>query len=105
MPILTPQEKDFLDVYLYEATNEPFFRGPASKALFAIGVEYHDITQLAWAYHNEVPMTWPGWGHPAEGGACPPLPWPNREMVRLRNEEIQRIREQQQQPVHTPNAE
>jgi hypothetical protein len=102
MPILKLQEKDFLDVYLYEATTEPFFRGPASKALFAIGVGYHDISELAWAYQEEVPMTWPGWGRPAD--VAPLLPWPNREAVRLRNDEIQRIREKRQKLAPAPNA-
>jgi hypothetical protein len=94
MPMLTPQEKEFLDVFLYEATTAPFFRGPATKALHSIGVEYHDLTQLAWAYDHEVPRTSHIWGHPAEAGIAPPLPWPNREAVRLRCEEIQRMREQ-----------
>jgi hypothetical protein len=39
MTILTPEEKEFLDVFLHEATTSPFFNGPATKALYAIGVE------------------------------------------------------------------
>jgi hypothetical protein len=31
--------------------------GPASNALDAIGVEYRDISYLAWAYEQDVPRT------------------------------------------------
>src|SRR5439155_10371647 len=92
MPILTPEEKEFLDVFLHEATTSPFFRGPATKALYAIGVEYRDISYLAWAYQQDVPRTSFEWGHSAE--VAPPLPWPTREAVLRRNQEIQRLWEQ-----------
>jgi hypothetical protein len=39
MPILNPEEKEFLDVFLHEATTTPFFKGRGTKALYAIGVE------------------------------------------------------------------
>jgi hypothetical protein len=100
MNILTPQEKQFLDVFLHEATTEPFFKGPASKALYAIGVEYRDISYIAWAYNHEVPRTSFEWGHAAE--VAPPLPWPTRESVLRRNIEIRRIWEQQRK---SPAAE
>jgi hypothetical protein len=102
MSILSPQEKEFLDVFLHEATTSPFFRGPASKALFAIGVGYGDISWIAWAYNHEVPRTSFEWGHAAD--VSPPLPWATREAVELRNQEIKRIWEQQRLPAHTPNA-
>jgi hypothetical protein len=47
MPILTPEEKGFLDVFLHEATTPPFFKGLAAQALSAIGVEYRDISYIA----------------------------------------------------------
>src|SRR5882724_9213414 len=56
MSILTPQEKSFLDVFLHEATTSPF-TGPATKALHGIGIEYSDISYLAWAYEQDVPRT------------------------------------------------
>lgn len=102
MAILTRQEKEFLDVFLHEATTSPFFKGPASQALFAIGVEYKDISFISWAYEHEVPRTSLEWGHAAE--VAPPLPWPNRESVSQRNEEIQRIWEQQREPAHPASA-
>lgn len=95
MPILSPQE--FLDVFLHEATTSPFFNGPASKALYAIGVEYRDIAYLAWAYHREVPRTSFEWGHSAD--VAPPLPWPSRESALRRNQEIQQLSEQQREPA------
>ncbi len=102
MTILTPAEKEFLDVFLHEATTSPFFRGPATKALYGLGVEYRDIAYLAWAYQREVPRASFGWGHAAE--VAPPLPWTTREAVLRRNQEIKRIWEQEQGPVGAPRA-
>ncbi len=101
MSILSPQEKSFLDVFLHEATTSPF-TGPATKALHQIGVEYSDISYIAWAYNREVPRTSFEWGHSAD--VAPPLPWPDRESVLRRNKEIQRIREEQRKPVGTRKA-
>ncbi len=102
MAILTPGEKEFLDVFLHEATTEPFFRGPATKALYAIGVEYRDISYIAWAYNREVPRTSFEWGHAAD--VAPPLPWTDREAVLRRNKEIQRIWDEQRKPVGAPKV-
>ena len=52
MSILTPQEKSFLDVFLHEATTSPF-TGPATASLHKIGVEYRDISYIAWAYEQD----------------------------------------------------
>ncbi len=101
MNILTPAEKAFLDVFLHEATTSPF-HGPATKALHAMGVEYGDVSYIAWAYNHEVPRSSFEWGHPAD--VAPPLPWPNREAARQRNLEIQRIWEQRRLPAHAPEA-
>ena len=102
MTILTPAEKEFLDVFLHEATTAPFFRGPATKALYALGVEYRDISYLAWAYHREVPRTSFGWGHAAE--VAPPLPWPTRESVLRRNQDVKALWEQEREGVGAPKA-
>jgi len=102
MAILTPKEREFLDVFLHEATTSPFFKGPATKALHAIGVEYRDLSYLAWAYDQEVPKTSFGWGHAAE--IAPPLPWATREAALRRNEEIERLWQQQRQLLHPSNA-
>jgi len=102
MSILTPQEKSFLDVFLHEATTSPF-TGPATEVLHQIGVEYGDISYIAWAYNQEVPRTSFGWGHAA--AVAPPLPWPNLESALRRNMEIQRIWEQQRKPVGTESVQ
>jgi hypothetical protein len=102
MPILTPAEKEFLDVFLHEATTFPFFNGPATKALDAIGVEYRDISHIAWAYNREVPRASSEWGHSAD--EAPLLPWTSREAVLRRNAEIQRIWEQERKPVGMPKG-
>src|SRR5262249_47037059 len=99
MKILTPEEKSFLDVFLYEATTSPF-TGPATKALHKFGVEYHDISYISWAYEQDVPRTSFEIGHPAD--VAPPLPWPDRETALRRNKEIQRIWEQQRIAVGAP---
>lgn len=101
MSILTPQEKTFLDVFLHEATTSPF-SGPATEALHSIGVEYSDISYIAWAYEQDVPRTSFEIGHAAD--VAPPLPWTTRDSVLRRNREIQRIWELQREPAHTPNA-
>src|SRR5712691_2039097 len=99
MTILTPEEKQFLDVFLHEATTSPFFNGPATKALYAIGVEYRDISFIAWAYNQEVPRTTFEWGHSAD--VAPPLPWPTREAAQLRDMEIQCTCDLQRETAHT----
>jgi hypothetical protein len=100
MRILTPQEKTFLDVFLHEATTAPF-TGPATQALHVIGVEYRDISYLAWAYEQDVPRNSFDWGHSAD--VAPPLPWTSREAALQRDKEIQGIWEQERKPVGTPN--
>ena len=102
MTILTPAEKEFLDVFLHEATTSPFFSGPATKALYALGVEYRDLSYLAWAYEREVPRTSIAWGHSAE--VAQPLPWTTLEAVLRRNQEIKRIWEQERKAVGAPRA-
>jgi hypothetical protein len=99
MRLLTAEENRFLDVYLHEATTAPF-NGAATKALHKIGVEYGDISYIAWAYDQEVPRTGFSVGHAAE--VAPPLPWSNRQSALRRNHEIQRIWEQQHRGGEEP---
>ena len=98
MTILTTKEKEFLDVFLHEATSSPFFNGPATKALYGIGVEYKDISYIAWAYNREVPRSSFEWGKSAD--VAPPLPWTTREAVLQRNAEIQQIWDDERKPAH-----
>jgi len=99
MRLLTPEEKSFLDVFLHEATTAPF-TGPATKALHKMGVEYGDLSHLAWAYEQEVPRTSFAIGRAAD--VAPPLPWPNRQSALLRDQEIRRIWEQRHQGGSAP---
>jgi hypothetical protein len=89
MSFLTPTETLFLDVYLHDAITSPFFSGPATKALSSLGIEYRDISYLAWACEQDVPRTSFEWGHAAE--VAPPLPWPNREAVLRRDRDMQLV--------------
>jgi hypothetical protein len=91
MRLLTPEEKRFLDAFLHEATTPPF-NGPVTAALHSYGLEYGDISYLAWAYEQDVPRTGFAVGHVAN--VVPPLPWPDRQSALGRNEEIQRIWEE-----------
>lgn len=96
MPTLTHAEKEFLDVFLHEVSNEPF-TGPATQAVHAIGVCVKDISWLATAYEREVPMVNYTWGHAA--AIAPPLPWPDRETVLRRNRDLQQIWDPRFQPA------
>ncbi len=91
MRLLTPEEKRFLDVFLHEATTPPF-TGPATVVLHSYGLEYGDISYLAWAYEQDVPRTGFAVGHAAE--VVPPLPWPDRQSALRRNGQLQRIWEE-----------
>ena len=54
MELLTPEETRFLEVLLHEATTAPF-TGPATIILHQNGLEYGDISYIAWAYEQDVP--------------------------------------------------
>ncbi len=94
MRLLTPEETRFLDVFLHEATTAPF-TGPATNALHQNGLEYGDISYIAWAYEQDTPRTGFVVGRAAE--VAPPFPWPDRLSAMRRSQEIQRIWEQRQQ--------
>ena len=99
MTLLTTVEKPFLDVFLHEATTAPF-TGPATKALHNIGVEYGDISYIAWAYEQEIPRIGGVVGHAAD--VAPSLPWPNRQSALRRNDEIRRVWEERRQRGEDP---
>jgi hypothetical protein len=99
MSLLTPDEKRFFDVFLHEATTAPF-TGPATQALHAFGVEYGDLSHIAWAYEQDVPRTRFEVGR--ESVSSPPLPWPDRGSELQRNLEIQRIWKQRNRVEDEP---
>ena len=96
MRLLTPEENRFLDIFLHEATTARF-TGPATTWPHQSGLEYGDITYIAWAYEQEVPRTSFAVGHAAD--VAPPVPWPNRPSALRRNEEIRGIWQQRQTRV------
>jgi hypothetical protein len=89
--ILNRDEIEFLDVYCHEGT-EPPFGGPATDLLRRIGVQSGDTLNLQWAYLRDKPPTGPTIGHSA--ATVPPLPWPDRQALVRRDEEIASIREE-----------
>jgi hypothetical protein len=91
---LTPEENRFLDVFLHEATTAPF-TGPATMVLHENGLEYGDISYIAWAYEQDVPRTGFAVGQAAD--VVPPLPWSDRQSALRRNQEIRRIWGERQQ--------
>jgi hypothetical protein len=92
MRLITPEEKQFLDVFLNEATTAPF-TAAATNALHRIGVEYGDISYIASAYELDVPRTSFAVGRAAD--SAPAVPWPDRSSALRRNEEFERVWEQQ----------
>jgi hypothetical protein len=85
---LTDAERAFLDVFLHEATTSPF-TGPATVTLHAIGVEYADISHIAWAYGQDVPRKHFEIGHPAV--MSPRVPWGDREEALRRDRDIEQL--------------
>jgi hypothetical protein len=91
--MLTRDEITFLDVFCHEGTKPPF-GGPATNAMTSIGVHSGDTLNLQWAYLRDKPPTGPVIGKAS--AVVPPLPWPNREAVLLRDAEIRALREERQ---------
>jgi len=91
--ILTPDEIAFLDTYCFEGT-EPPFGGPATDVMASTGVHDGDTLNIQWAYLLDRPPSGPVIGRASK--VAPPLPWPNREAVLRRDEEIRAIREKTQ---------
>jgi hypothetical protein len=92
--ILTPDEIAFLDAYCFEGT-EPPFGGAATDVMASIGVHDGDTLNIQWAYLLlATPPSGPVIGNASK--VAPHLPWPSREAVLRRDEEIRAIREETQ---------
>jgi hypothetical protein len=82
---LTPEEREFLAAFVYEATNGPPFGGPATRDLSRRGIWYPNLSWILTAYQREpcaegkVPS---GTYNPNP----PPSPWENLQQVKLRND-------------------
>jgi hypothetical protein len=84
MPLTKP-EREFLDAYVFEATNGPPFGGPATKDLAQRDIFYEDLHWILTAYDREccAEKKWPmGTYHRTP----PPSPWENLEQAKLRNQ-------------------
>jgi len=92
MRLLSPEERVFLDAYVYEATHGPPFRGPATTDVQRRGIRYHDLSWILTAYQRELSAAGEipcGIPNPAP----PPSPWKDLEQARARNETIRRALE------------
>jgi len=84
---LTQKEREFLDAFVYEATNGPPFGGPATRELARRGVWYSDLSWILTAYQRTLSAE----GIPPTGIANPgppPSPWEDLQAVKLRNQAL-----------------
>jgi hypothetical protein len=84
---LTFQERDFLAVFIYEATTNPF-KGPATESLHGRDIYYTDLAHLLTSYYRENPPDQIGFGGTNHRNA-PPCPWLDRESAIGRDREIE----------------
>ena len=83
---LTKTEHEFLDAYVFEATNSPF-GGPATNDLQRRGIYYSDLNWILTAYDRELCAR----GMPPLGqhNPNPPSsPWTELAHAKLRNAEL-----------------
>jgi hypothetical protein len=83
---LTPEERRFLDAYVYEATHAPF-GGPATSDLKGKGIYYTDLLWLLTAYQRDLSAR----GIPADGinnPNPPPSPWQTLDEAKGRNQAL-----------------
>jgi hypothetical protein len=81
MMLLTNREREFLAVFIREATTDPF-RGPATDELHRHDIYYTDLSNLLAAYYRECSNDDP------ESAGAPACPWPDREAAAKRDREI-----------------
>jgi hypothetical protein len=82
---LSAKEREFLDAFVYEATNGPPFGGPATYTLNQLGIWYPDLSWILTAYQRELCAE----GKVPSGvlNSKPPAsPWISLEEVKRRNE-------------------
>lgn len=86
---LTPEERRFLDGYVYEVTHGPPFGGPATRCLAQKGIRYIDLPWVLTAYERELNAE----GRPPIGihnPEPPPSPWQSLEEVMARDESLRK---------------
>jgi hypothetical protein len=80
---LSPEERRFLDAYVYEATHGPPFGGPATRGLAQMGIGYAHLSWILTAYQRELSKE----RTPASGihnVDPPPSPWNSLHEVQQR---------------------
>jgi hypothetical protein len=92
---LTNEEREFLDAFVYEATNGPPFGGPATRDLNQRGIWYPDLSWILTAYQRELSAEGksPSGSHNPEP---PPSPWSDQEQLKSRNQVLKEELETQE---------
>jgi hypothetical protein len=83
--ILTDSEKSFLDVFIFEATTDPF-KGPATSELHQRDIFYSDLSDLMAAYYLE--QSDESSPRVERSSVAPTCPWVDRDAVVRRNREV-----------------
>jgi len=87
--VLSSAEREFLDAYVYEATNPIRFGGPATTDLRRRGICYSDLDWILTAYQRELSAEGKG-AIGIHNPGPPPSPWETLEQVRLRSQALQK---------------
>jgi hypothetical protein len=85
--LLTNQEREFLAVFIHEATTDPF-KGPASDELHRRDIYYTDLPHLLAAYYQERVGDQEGLGS-KHVATLPPCPWKDRGAAVRRDQQIE----------------
>src|SRR5206468_6865112 len=85
--MLIPGEREFLTVFIHEATTDPF-KGPATEELHRRNIYYTDLAHLMTAYYLESPGGQEGFGG-KHTPAPPPCPWKDRDAAVRRDHEVE----------------
>jgi hypothetical protein len=85
--LLTDHEREFLAVFTYEATTDPF-KGPTTEELHRRNIWHDDLLWLMAAYDRENPADQQGFGG-KPSVPVPACPWPTRDLALQRDREVQ----------------
>jgi hypothetical protein len=84
--VLTDQEREFLAVFIHEATTDPF-KGPATEELHRRDIYYTDLPHLLAAYSRERAGDEEGFGG-KHVSRLSPCPWTDREAAVRRDHQV-----------------
>ena len=85
--MLTNREREFLAVFIHEATTDPF-KGPATEELHRRDIYYTDLSHLMTAYCRESVPDQEGFGG-KRAPTPPPCPWKDRDSAVRRDREVE----------------